>query len=90
MKVPVDQWIPVVSSAISSVKIISLAADSTDELFGVLRVEFCNGSIYDYAYVAFSRILALLRAESKGSYLANEIKPYSDYRKVTEGWVEPS
>ncbi|MBF0192081.1 MAG: KTSC domain-containing protein [Magnetococcales bacterium] len=53
-----------------------------EPLSGVLEVEFCNGSIYQYSHVPEDVFLQLLNASSKGGFLAQRIKDHYSFRKV--------
>jgi hypothetical protein len=47
-----------------------------------LKVVFKNGGTYVYYNVPTKVANALLKADSKGSYLAKKVKPYHKVRKV--------
>jgi hypothetical protein len=47
-----------------------------------LEIEFCTGDIYQYPGVTVNRAAALMRAKSKGQYLAKYIVPKYAGKKV--------
>lgn len=70
----VGTWIPVESSNLKQVMW---------NAWGILSVEFINGSIYDYMDVPREVFDGLLSAESKGQYFKEHVKaafPY--YRRI--------
>ncbi|WP_255313093.1 KTSC domain-containing protein [Pasteurella canis] len=48
----------------------------------ILEVKFRSGGTYQYLNVPLSRYTGLMSAWSKGSYIADYIKPYYRYRRV--------
>ncbi|HII3686446.1 KTSC domain-containing protein [Pasteurella multocida] len=66
--------IPVRSSNVLSV--------AYDENLQILEVKFRSGGTYQYLNVPLSRYTGLMSAWSKGSYIADYIKPYYRYRRV--------
>lgn len=66
-------WRPVESS--------NLAAATWDESFG-LAVKFKNGSIYLYPRIGAGLFQDLLKANSKGQFFNQEIKPETAFLKV--------
>lgn len=56
-----------------------------DDKIGVMEVKFVNGGTYQYTGIEPGLYAGLMKAESKGSYLANYVKRggYS-YRKITK------
>jgi len=65
---------PVESSALLSV--------GYDERTRVLEVEFISGEVYRYYDVSPFEAAALLRADSKGRYVNEQIKPRHRYEHV--------
>lgn len=53
-----------------------------DPLSSTLRVQFKNGSIYDYEAVPQQKFVGLLAAESTGKFLNAEIKPHHRFVKI--------
>lgn len=53
------------------------------EKTNTLRVQFKNGSVYDYAGVAKAQFDTLLNSNSKGQYLNMAIKPQFAYTRVS-------
>lgn len=66
--------VPVVSSNLRSV--------GDDPTARILEVEFHGGGIYQYLGVPGSAHAGLMRAGSKGGYLADHIKDVYRYRRV--------
>lgn len=64
---------------IKSTVIKSIGYDNNQK---VLEVEFADGNVYQYNRVPPLRFASLIRARSKGYYLAKKIKPRFDFRKV--------
>lgn len=56
---------------------------------GTLRVKYNNGKEYDYPGVDEDTYLGLLKADSKGSYIHNVIKPNYNAIKVEEDEGNP-
>jgi hypothetical protein len=65
---------PVQSSSIVSV--------GYDEEQRILEIVYTGGRVYHYLEVPPERVLALLRAESKGRFVNSEIKPHFRYRAL--------
>ncbi len=55
-----------------------------DAIRGRLRVEFHRGGTYEYLNVPYVVYDGLLKAESKGKYLAQNIKGRYEFVKLTE------
>lgn len=53
-----------------------------DEATGVMRVQFSNGGLYEYAGVPVSTWNEFMGAESKGKYFAQNIKGKFDSNKL--------
>lgn len=66
--------IPVESSNIASI--------GYDEDTNTLEIEFHNGGVYQYFDVPFAVYDGLMEANSKGQYLAQQIKGQFRYVKV--------
>jgi len=66
--------IPVESSNIASI--------GFDEDTNTLEIEFHNGGVYQYFDVPFAVYDGLIEANSKGQYLAQQIKGQYRYVKV--------
>jgi hypothetical protein len=64
---------------VSSSNIVSIGYDSTTQ---VLEVEFKDSSIYEYYGVPAFLHDGLMRASSKGSFLAQHIKGHYRYRCI--------
>lgn len=64
---------------VSSSTIVSVGYDEEQR---ILEIVFTGGRVYHYLEVPPERVLALLRAESKGRFLNSDIKPYFSYRAV--------
>lgn len=60
----------------------NLAAVGYDEAAKVLEVEFKNGSVYQYTGFQADDYAAFMAADSKGSYLNQNIKNVFPYSKV--------
>jgi len=60
----------------------NIACYGYDEGRRVLRVEFRNGSVYDYFDIPSQVFQEMGRAGSKGSYLAQNIKGRYRYARV--------
>jgi hypothetical protein len=60
----------------------NLARIGFDEETSVLKVEFKNGSLYDYFDVPQNIFEAMRNAPSKGQYLAQEIKGRFRYARA--------
>lgn len=60
----------------------SIAAIGYSGSDAILEVEFNNGGIYQYLAVPEEIHAALMAAESKGRYLAKEVKPNFKYIKL--------
>lgn len=67
--------LPVDSSSIDMIGYV----EHNQELF----IQFRNGGMYVYEGVPAWVYVALMQAESRGSYLNTEIKPNHPYRRVT-------
>jgi hypothetical protein len=50
----------------------------------VLQVEFDGGKVYNYFRVPPDEYAKLMGAESIGTYVNREVKPYYDYEEATE------
>ncbi|TWD72553.1 KTSC domain-containing protein [Kribbella amoyensis] len=48
----------------------------------VLEIEYVSGDVYQYFEVPQPTYAGLLAAESIGSYVNREIKPYYEFREV--------
>lgn len=68
-----NRWIPVESSALRKVR-FDLPART-------LGVVYADGDSYAYFKVPRSKFRALLRAESKGKFVNEEIKPRYSYAR---------
>ena len=66
--------IPVISSNLASV--------GYDPQTLTLEVEFSDGSIYQYFDVPETIFESLMQANSKGSFLATQIKHYFRYTRI--------
>ena len=66
--------VPVESSNIASI--------GFDEDTNTLEIEFRNGGVYQYFDVPFAVYDGLIEADSKGQYLAQQIKGQYRYVKV--------
>jgi hypothetical protein len=64
---------------VDSQVIKSIGYDNTQKM---LEVEFSDGNIYQYNKVPSLRFKSLLRAKSKGYYLAKKIKPRFAVQKI--------
>jgi len=64
---------------VNSSNIVSIGYDSTRS---TLQVEFKDLSIYEYAGVPSALYNNLMRAASKGSFLAQHIKGHYHYRQI--------
>jgi hypothetical protein len=69
----------VLRARVSSSTIVSVGYDEEQR---ILEIVFVGGRVYHYLEVPPERVLALLRAESKGRFLNSDIKPYFRYRPV--------
>lgn len=67
---------PVTSSNVASI--------GYDPSVQVLEVEFLNGSIYQYAFVAPVLRAELMLAQSIGNFIHTKIKPATVYRRVED------
>ena len=64
----------------------SLAKVAYDAQQAILQVEFCDGSVYQYAGVPLQTYQDLLRADSKGAYFNHYIRtlfPHAILRAAT-------
>lgn len=71
----------------SNIEMISVESSNVskvgyDETAQILRVQFLNGSIYDYYNVPFVEFKNLRTASSVGSYLNKNIKGTYNYKKI--------
>ena len=66
--------VPVTSSNLASV--------GYDPKLRLLEVEFRHGGVYQYKHVPPNLHAGLLRAASKGSYFAAQIKPVFPFVKI--------
>ena len=72
---PAETWTPVGSSAVSAVRY--------DPVTKQLEVRFEEGREYRYDQVPRSKFRALLTAESIGTFVNREIKPYHPCAEIT-------
>ena len=68
------EMLPVVSSNVESI--------GHDEATEILRVQFLNGTVYDYMNVTLIEFEQLRAAPSVGSYLNRNIKGTHPYERV--------
>ena len=64
---------------VSSSAIRSIGHDAQLHL---LEIEYVSGDVYLYSYVPESEYKQLAKAESKGTYVNQRIKPKYPYRKA--------
>jgi hypothetical protein len=64
---------------VSSSNIVSVGYDEEQR---ILAIVYRGGRVYHYLEVPPERVLSLLRAESKGRFVNQEIKGHFDYRAV--------
>lgn len=69
------EWLPTPESS-------NIARFSYDEANQVLKIEFKNGSIYDYFEVPENVYEGMRNAPSKGQYLAQQIKGIYRYARA--------
>ncbi|MDD2892153.1 MAG: KTSC domain-containing protein [Candidatus Gracilibacteria bacterium] len=66
------------TSVISS----NIASIGYDEESHILEVEFNNGSVYQYSGVPVNEYNNLMGADSHGTYLNQNIKPFYPFSKI--------